>query len=77
MIELPDIPLIVNQDAYCVEVIDDNVSIVVHQIFVFPNNENVRPVKRRWYELQQNEKDAVLKQIRRRYPKRMVRIDCV
>lgn len=68
------IPLLFEDDAYelIVEVTESHVSVL--EILRFPNNENVNPTSEKFFDLTPDCRDAIVRQINRRHPKKTLRV---
>ena len=67
------IPLLAEGDAFDIDLIVEEKLVTIKRILRYPNNENVLPVRERFFDLTPSTRRAVLAQINRRYDGRMVK----
>lgn len=72
--KLPDLPLIFEDDGYLIELSEDGPYIRITNILVYCGNSNNDPTETKFFSLSSDAKHAVIAQINRRYPGKVVKV---
>lgn len=68
------IPLLFDGDGYCIDVVDNPGPVLLLRVLLTPNNENVESYEVKWFDLSPDAREAILRQVRRRFEGRSVKV---
>lgn len=74
-LQLPDVPLLEDDDSYLVSINDDSLYINITDVLFFSGNQNVKPCSCAWYELAPSLRTKIVSAVQRRYKGRIIAVN--